>query len=315
MIPLITIEGATASGKSRLALEAALELGGEIISADSRQVYKFMDIGTAKPSRKDRQAVPHHLIDIISPDQTYNAGQFVKDAARQITALHQQGKIPIVCGGTGLYIRSLLEGLFELPELPGEIRAELKCQLQEKGLASLYSELKNIDPKFAAKISDNDPQRTLRGLEVALATGKTITHHWQQQQRMMNYLPYKIVVSQPRKQLYERINSRVNEMLEQGLIDEIAKLRDLGYTELSPGLNSLGYKEFLPLFAGTATLPECTVLAAQHHRNYAKRQLTWYRKCTFDLTYDPNEVTISEIIKRIKVGFSEACDANSSQSN
>ena len=168
MIPVITIEGATASGKSALAIVLAEALNTEIISADSRQVYRYLDIGTAKLTKEEQKRVKHHLIDIINPDETYNAGAFVKDASIIIEKLHSEGKIPVICGGTGLYIKALLKGLFSLPPLPQEIRQNLKQHLKEEGLAALYAELKILDPLFAEKISENDTQRILRGLEVAI---------------------------------------------------------------------------------------------------------------------------------------------------
>lgn len=315
MIPIITIEGATASGKSAFAVALAQHLRAEIISADSRQVYRFMDIGTAKASPEERKGIAHHLIDIIDPDKSYNAGSFMKDAAAIIETLHSRQVIPILCGGTGLYVRSLLLGLCDLPQIPDYVRSELKERLQQTGLEAMYMELKGMDPDFAGSISINDVQRILRGLEVAIGTGKTITEHWQAQNSEPAYLPYRIFLDLPRSSLYARINSRMEQMVELGLVDEIRQLYTRGYSEASPGLNSLGYKEFIPLIHGQASAENCTTLAAQHHRNYAKRQLTWYRKCRFDLTFNPDEVNLSEIIEIVEEKFTEAVNANCSQSN
>jgi tRNA dimethylallyltransferase len=312
MIPIICIEGATASGKSQLALELACYFDTEIISADSRQVYRYMDIGTAKVSPETRKQVKHHLIDIINPDQSYNAGAFSKDAAAIITSLHEKGKIPVVCGGTGLYIRSLTQGLFELPDLPTALRQELRNRLDSEGLPSLYKQLTELDPSYAATISSNDTQRILRGLEVALGTGMPLSEHWRLQKRNNPYRVFKILLEPPREELYKRINKRLLQMLSEGLVEEIRGLLQMGYTELSPGLNSLGYKEFMPLFKGTASEAECADLAAQHHRNYAKRQSTWYRKCTFDLTMGETEVKLSLIVNSIKDKLSGETNANHS---
>ncbi|MDD3606927.1 MAG: tRNA (adenosine(37)-N6)-dimethylallyltransferase MiaA [Candidatus Cloacimonas acidaminovorans] len=291
MIPVITIEGATASGKSALAIVLAEALNTEIISADSRQVYRYLDIGTAKVTKEEQKRVKHHLIDIINPDETYNAGAFVKDASLIIEKLHSEGKIPVICGGTGLYIKALLKGLFFLSPLPHEIRQNLKQRLKEEGLAALYAELKSLDPLFAEKISENDTQRILRGLEVAIGTGIPLSEHWQKQKSSCKYNAFRILIDIPRPELYQRINQRIEKMLAQGLLAEIENLFALGYDENSPGLNCLGYKEFLPYFKKEAGLEECILLAAQHQRNYAKRQVTWYRKGNFDLVISPSEIT------------------------
>ena len=291
MIPVITIEGATASGKSALAIVLAEALNTEIISADSRQVYRYLDIGTAKVTKEEQKRVKHHLIDIINPDETYNAGAFVKDASIIIEKLHSEGKIPVICGGTGLYIKALLKGLFSLPSLPQEIRQNLKQRLKEEGLAALYAELKSLDPLFAEKISENDTQRILRGLEVAIGTGIPLSEHWQKQKSSCKYNAFRILIDIPRPELYQRINQRIEKMLAQGLLAEIENLFALGYDENSPGLNCLGYKEFLPYFKKEAGLEECILLAAQHQRNYAKRQVTWYRKGNFDLVISPSGIT------------------------
>lgn len=291
MIPVITIEGATASGKSALAIVLAEALNTEIISADSRQVYRYLDIGTAKVTKEEQKRVKHHLIDIINPDETYNAGAFVKDASIIIEKLHSEGKIPVICGGTGLYIKALLKGLFSLPPLPQEIRQNLKQHLKEEGLAALYAELKSLDPLFAEKISENDTQRILRGLEVAIGTGIPLSEHWQKQKSSCKYNAFRILIDIPRPELYQRINQRIEKMLAQGLLAEIENLFALGYDENSPGLNCLGYKEFLPYFKKEAGLEECILLAAQHQRNYAKRQVTWYRKGNFDLVISPSGIT------------------------
>ena len=291
MIPVITIEGATAFGKSALAIVLAEALNTEIISTDSRQVYRYLDIGTAKVTKEEQKRVKHHLIDIINPDETYNAGAFVKDASIIIEKLHSEGKIPVICGGTGLYIKALLKGLFSLPPLPQEIRQNLKQRLKEEGLAALYAELKSLDPLFAEKISENDTQRILRGLEVAIGTGIPLSEHWQKQKSSCKYNAFRILIDIPRPELYQRINQRIEKMLAQGLLAEIENLFALGYDENSPGLNCLGYKEFLPYFKKEVGLEECILLAAQHQRNYAKRQVTWYRKGNFDLVISPSEIT------------------------
>ncbi len=297
MIPVITIEGATASGKSALAIALAEALNTEIISADSRQVYRFMDIGTAKVTKEEQKRIKHHLIDIINPSENYNAGAFLKDASIIIEKLHSEGKIPVICGGTGLYVKALLKGLFTLPPLPEKIRHSLKQRLKNEGIAVLYAELLKLDPLFANKISENDTQRILRGLEVVMGTGIPLSDHWQKQKLSCKYNAFRILIDIPRPELYKRINLRMEKMLDQGLLDEIENLFALGYTENSPGLNCLGYKEFLPYFKKEAGIEECILSATQHQRNYAKRQVTWYRKCSFDLVISPSGITMPPSFK------------------
>lgn len=299
MIPLIVIEGPTASGKSRLAIELASHLDTEIISADSRQIYKFMDIGTAKVTREQLAQIPHHMIDVLNPDERFNAGQFALMAADIASDIYSRAKIPIVCGGTGLYVRSMLEGLCHIPEIKPEIKEELLNSLVTEGLPALYSELMLLDPDFAKSISLNDKQRIVRGLEVAIGTGIPLSRHWQEQISNQNYKVFRILILPERKSLYNAIDNRVQQMVNEGLIEEIRNLLNMGYTQASPGLTSLGYKEFFPYINAKADLSECCALAAQHHRNYAKRQVTWYRKCTFDLTLSSPLVNISEISKLI----------------
>jgi len=312
MIPLITIEGATATGKSAFAIELAEMLKTEIISADSRQVYRYMDIGTAKVTSQERERIPHHLIDIIDPSESYNAGLFCTEARAKISELRTKGMLPIICGGTGLYIRSLLQGLCELPVITLDIRSALEARLQIEGLTELYHELVMIDPQAAAKISSNDPQRTLRALEVYQATGKPISLHWEKQSRQTSYIAFRILIELPREQLYERINSRITMMLEAGLLDEIRGLIARGYTKDDAGLKCMGYKEFIPYIHGICTLPDAEALAAQHQRNLAKRQMTWYRKCSFDLTLDARSISLSGVNTMIKDFLIEADDADNS---
>ncbi len=296
---IITIEGPTAAGKSRIALQLAQALGTDIINCDSRQIYKYMDIGTAKPTAADRQATVHHLLDIVTPAERYNAGLFAQDAHKIIQSLKAQGNIPIICGGTGLYVKALLEGLFEHPPLNAELREDLQRELAEKGIEQMHQLLRDIDPAFAQKVSVNDPQRILRGLEVFRATGKNISQHWEEQKREPRYRAYRILINPERHTLYQKINNRLENMLEAGLIIEIEGLLHSGYRWTDPGLNSLGYKEFKAYFEGDSSLTEAGTKAAQHHRNYAKRQITWYRKQKFDLTTGPDSFKLSEVIRSL----------------
>lgn len=298
MIPVITVEGPTASGKSALALALAEEIGSGIISADSRQVYRHLDIGTAKPSAADRKRVPHHLIDILDPDESYNVGRFAKEAWKLCRSMAHQGKVPIVCGGTGLYIAGLLKGIFPQLEIPAGIREQLRQRISSEGLPSLYNELLQRDPSFARNISANDKQRILRGLEVWQATGTPLSEHWRRQEAESEFKAFRILIDPPREALYDRINHRIGSMLAEGLLDEISSVLAMGYASNTPGLSSLGYKEFIPHLQDCAPLGECAAQAAQHTRNYAKRQCTWNRKHKFDLTLQDIGSIISEIAGR-----------------
>lgn len=297
---IITIEGPTGAGKSHIAHLLALELGSQIVNSDSRQIYKYLDIGTAKPSKEDLAELPYHLIDIVLPNQRYDAGSFIRDADKAIEEIKALGQIPIICGGTGLYVRSLLQGLFKHAPIQASIRAELKEELQQKGIEALYEELSEVDRDFASKISTNDPQRILRGLEVYRATSISLSRHWQMQEKQQRYQALRILVNPDREELYQRINSRLPLMIEAGLLKEIEQLLDMGYSFDDPGLNSLGYKEFRPYFEGQDSWENCLIKAAQHHRNYAKRQLTWYRKIKFDFALSVNSFNLSDIIKAVK---------------
>lgn len=299
MIPVVIVEGPTASGKSSLALALAENLGSQIISADSRQIYKYLDIGSAKPDQVDRKRVKHHLIDFLEPSEAYNAGAFIHAAAEIISSLHDQGLIPVICGGTGLYIRSLLEGLCKLPSIPSRFREELWEELNQKSLEELHSELTSLDPISAGRISVNDKQRILRALEVYRFTGKPLSRHWQDQNPENNYQAFRILIDPPREHLYSRIDQRMDLMLSQGLINELTTVLQMGFRETDPGLNSVGYKEFIPFLQGEQSLEEALILAKQHSRNYAKRQMTWYRKQTFDLTIPSSDFNLLDISRSL----------------
>ena len=305
MIPVIIIQGPTAVGKSTLALKIAEELNSEIISADSRQVYKFLDIGTAKPSQEEQEKIKFHLIDIITPNEEYSAGDFTHDAHDIIVEQTKKGILPIVVGGTGFYIKSLLEGIFQAPDVPREIRKKLKNTSKEKGSAFLYEKLKKVDPSSAKRTNPNDLNRIIRALEVYEFTGKTITQLWKEKpSTKRNYRTLNILISEDREILYDRINKRVDEMKDKGLLNELENVLDMAYTQSSPGLNTVGYKELFSYLDGNSTLAQCMEEIKKHTRNYAKRQFTWYRKIDFDLTFRSSNINISEIIDSIS-GFVE----------
>ena len=275
---ILVITGPTASGKTAVGIELAQRLNGEIVSADARQIYRLMDIGTAKPTAEERAAARHHLIDFVNPDKDYSAGQFAEDASVVIQDILSRGKVPIVVGGAGLYIRALFDGFSPMPKIPMEIRA----RLQEEGrdcLPKLYKRLCEVDPEWAAKIQATDTQRILRGLEVYEASGKPLSEH----QKVPPTPPIRQAVSYfglswEREVLYDRINARACLMLENGLIKEVADLRDKGYASNLNALNTFGYREIFQYLNGDMTLDRALADLQQGTRRYAKRQMTFFRK-------------------------------------
>jgi len=299
-IPVIIIQGPTAVGKSKFALKLAEELNSSIISADSRQVYKFMNIGTAKPTEEDQKNIKHHLIDIVDPDEEYNAGAFSETAKELINELSAQNKIPIICGGTGFYIKALLEGLFKAPEIPIEIRQNLRKLAETKTTEYFFKKLKKIDPSSAQRINENDLNRILRALEIYETTGKTITQLWlEETENKVSFKTINIMITDERKELYERINKRVDMMVANGLLNELEDVISKGYKRTDPGLNTVGYKELFPYLDGEINLTDCIAKIKQNTRNFAKRQFTWYRKIEFDLTLDRNSIIFSNIFNEI----------------
>ncbi len=303
MIPIVTIEGSTASGKSRLALMFAHKMETDIISADSRQIYRFMDIGTAKPTQEEMESIRHHLIDIVNPDVRYNAGDFSKDAGLIIKQLKEEGKLPIIAGGTGFYIKSLIEGIFKSPDIPLELRVKLEKEAETIGLDAMHAKLMEVDPDAGENIYKQDKQRILRSLEIYYYTGKPISVHWKEQKVKEEYKPFKILLTDERELIYKRIENRFDVMIEAGLLDEIDSLLKMGYTKDDYGLTAVGYKEFMPYFYEHAEFEDCIEQAKQNTRRYAKRQQTWYRRQEFDLIINPkdiNEELVTNLYKNFK---------------
>jgi tRNA dimethylallyltransferase len=272
----VTIFGPTGVGKTALSIELAVN-SGEIISVDSRQVYQYMDIGTAKPSLFQLQKVKHHLINIITPDIKFSAAEFKKNAEYLMPEIWARNKIPFLVGGTGMYFNALFKGMVDIPDIDKEVQKNLLKDWNEKGQNILYKMLLDKDPEYAAKIHPNDKQRTLRSLEVIIGTGKKFSSYLKTQ-NLKNDIQYiKIGININRELLYKRIDQRVDEMIASGLLSEVRKLVELGYNENAHGMNGIGYFEFLSFLKNKISYDEAVYLIKKNSRNYAKRQLTWLR--------------------------------------
>jgi len=276
---VIVICGPTASGKTALSIELAKKINGEIISSDSMQIYKYMDIGTAKPTTEERQGIPHHLLDFVEPNQRYSVAEFKKDAETAIEEIISRGKTPIVVGGTGLYVDSLIYGIeYQDIQLDEKYRQELEERAEREGLENLYEEAQKIDPQAMEKISQNDRKRIIRVLEIYKATGKNKTEQEIESRKKGVKYDYKVfAINWDRELLYERINKRVDIMIEQGLIQEVQELLKK-YTEFPTAMQGLGYKEVVEYLQGTVTREEMIEKIKMETRRYAKRQITWFKK-------------------------------------
>ena len=275
---LIFIIGPTAVGKTELSLLLAEKLKAEIVSADSRQIYKYMNIGTAKPTKDELSIIPHHFISILEPDEDYNAGKYSKEARDVIADIFARGKTPLVVGGSGLYVKSLIDGIFPAPEIDPNMRKLVLDDLKTHSIEYMYKKLLNIDPEYAAKISANDPQRITRALEVYLSSGKPFSKWHAKRTDKADFRPVMYGLTMDRETLYERINRRVDEMFKAGLIDEVEGLLKKGYNSDLNSLNTVGYKEVFQYLNDQLDYNEMVEKIKQNSRNYAKRQLTWFKK-------------------------------------
>ena len=275
----VVIVGPTAVGKSALGLRLARYLHGEIISVDSRQIYRFMDIGTAKPTREDQEEIVHHCIDICDPDEYYSAGRFARRARSLISELQCRGVTPIMIGGAGLYLSALLDGLFEADTPDLDLRRALISRLRDEGLASLRRELARLDPIACAGISPNDEPRILRALEIALGTPANRSQHFRSHSRTgLADTPIMFGLWRDRGALYRRVNDRVDAMMADGWVLETARLLEMGFTRSSAGLGSLGYGELARHLENGTDLAREVEAIKRRSRRYAKRQITWFRK-------------------------------------
>jgi len=276
MLPVIL--GPTASGKTSLSLFLAERLRGEIVSCDSVAVYRELEIGTAKPSQEERRRVPHHLIDVVAPTEFVTAGDYARLARRTILEIHWRGCVPIVTGGTGLYLRALLEGLFAGPPRSEELRERLREQATERGAEYLHKVLRRLDPAAALAIHQNDVAKVIRAVEVSIGSRRPMTELWREgREPLRGFRILRIGLNPDREALYQRINARAAEMFARGLVEETRALEERYGKHLRP-LGSLGYKQATQYLAGELTLPQAVAAAQQGHRNYAKRQMTWFRR-------------------------------------
>jgi tRNA dimethylallyltransferase len=275
---LVIILGPTGVGKSQVAFELALSVGGEIVNADSQQVYRYMDIGTGKPSPERRQRVPHHLIDIVDPDEEFNAALFRQAAMERAREIWSRGKNVILCGGTGLYIRALTQGLFTGPSRNPEVRKGLEEEAEKRGPASLYERLREVDPEATSWIHPNDRQRIVRALEVFAVTGRPMSH-WQREHGFKEdaFETLKIGLNREREEIYSLLNRRCEEMIANGLVEEVKGLAERGYSLDLRSLQSVGYRHVGLYLSGGMSLEDAVSLMKRDTRHLAKRQLTWFR--------------------------------------
>lgn len=275
---LVVILGPTGSGKTSLSLVLAESLGGEIVSCDSVAVYREFEVGTAKPTLEQRDRVRHHLIDVVSPTETFTAGDYSRMARQVLDEIHSRAHLPIVAGGSGLYLRALLEGLFAGPPRSEELRERLRERAADRGSEYLHRMLHRLDPSAAASIHPNDASKLVRALEVCISSRKRMTDLWQHGRNpLQGFRILRIGLNPDREALYQRINRRAQEMFERGLIEETQVLMQC-YPQSVWALDSLGYKQAAQHLRGELGLKEAIALARQGHRNFAKRQLTWFRR-------------------------------------
>jgi tRNA dimethylallyltransferase len=275
---IIVILGPTAVGKSELALKLCAQFDGEIVNADSQQVYRFLDIGTGKPSPVERARVRHHLIDVVDPDEEFNAAIFRRLATQKIREIHQRNRNPVVCGGTGLYVKALTRGLFQGPGQDPEIRRRLEGEIEASGLTPLYGRLTRIDPTVISTIHPNDRQRIIRALEVYELTGKRLSE-WQAEHGFAEqpFEVLKIGLIRERSELYDRINARCERMIADGLLEEVRGLTAKGYGLYLKPLRSVGYLQMGRVLMGAQELTDAVAEMKQDTRHLARRQLTWFR--------------------------------------
>ena len=277
--PIVAIVGPTAIGKSRIGIEVAKALHTEILTADSCQVYRGMDIGTDKPTLQERQGVPHRLLDLVRPDQSFNVGDYRRHALQEVSRLHSQGLLPLMVGGTGLYIRGLLRGLCPAPSANWPMRQAFTQEAREQGWSFLHEKLHQVDPDLAKRLHPNDQPKVLRGLEVYHMLGIPLSQVQQQHQFQETQYPFLLIgLTMERKTLYHRIDARVEWEIEKGLVQETQGLMQQGYARHLGSMKGLGYRQFSGYLEGEYSYDEAVRLLKRDTRHFAKRQLTWFRK-------------------------------------
>ncbi len=297
-IKTVVVCGPTASGKTALSVRLAKYAGGEIVSADSMQIYKGMDIGTAKVTYSEMQGVPHHMLDIVSPLENYSTGRYVSEAAEVIADIHGRGKIPFVVGGTGMYIDNLVGGTrFGAPAADEAVREKFMTLFEKKGGEQMLAELAKFDETAAARLHPNDKKRIVRAYEVFEMTGKPISV-WDSESKLIKS-PYEAVYiglkTEDRSVLYDRIDKRVDTMFDMGLVREVQKLLDSGVPSDCTAMQAIGYKEIVSALSGECSLEEAREAIKQNSRRYAKRQLTWFRRNEKINWFDTDKTDIEEI--------------------
>lgn len=306
-IPLLVVAGPTATGKSALAVSLAQALGGEVISADSMQIYKHLDIGTAKPTLDERGGVAHHLIDIVEPDVVYSVADYHRDATAAIADVHGRGKTPILCGGTGFYISTFVSGFrFGEQTARPDLRARLNEEFDEDA-EKMYTRLRELDAEYAKKIHVNDKKRIVRALEMHAAAGLTPTMQAKNAAATENpYVPFVVVLDcAERKQLYSRIERRADDMTRRGLLEEARYVYD-NRGAFKTAAQAIGYKELFPYFAGRSGLDDCVAQLKQATRRYAKRQCTWFKREHAALRLDIGEISFERLFETVKKEWNNA---------
>lgn len=299
---LICIAGPTAAGKTTLSIELAKQFGTAVLSADSRQMYRYMDIGTAKPTPEERQGIPHYFIDTLDPDEEYSAGRFEADADKLLKTLFVQNEVVICVGGSTLYYEALWNGMDDMPAIPEDIRNQLNLEFRDKGLESLVSELSDIDPPTFSTIDRQNPARVIRALEVFRATGQPISSFRIKKEKQTDWEIIKIGLTDDRPMLYRRIDARVLEMIRMGLLEEVGTLLERGYSPDLASLQSIGYQEIISHLQGNISQEEAIRLIQRNSRRYAKRQLTWFRRYEDMIWFQAGKIseTVSQVLAMVK---------------
>ena len=309
-IPLIILTGPTAVGKTALSIELAKDLNAEIISADSMQIYEYMDVGSAKVTKEEMDGVVHHLIDEVKPDYAFSVSEFQKRANKYIKDIDDRGKKVLVTGGTGLYLNSLIYDMdFAKSNSNSKLREELELELKENGIDYMHEKLRALDEDAANRIHKNNTKRVIRALEVCL-DGKKMQDFSTDLKYNENYQPIIIVLNRDREVLYERINKRVDIMMENNLIDEVKHLLDMGYDKNLISMQGIGYKEIVKYLEGEYSLDEAVEIIKRDSRRYAKRQITWFKRYKESKWFDLDKYDNSEILKEDILNYIENISKN-----